>query len=272
MTFLARCHGMQSYQREACHVVFETNRLAPARLVMTAAALAASLAGMDIIGAMAVRACPVSLLAVRSTTVTGITTQVTVAALKRKLRLFVVIELRLFPFVRRMTGATVFTETAIVVIITTVAGDTPGIYLPTEITTAMTGIAHHLPVPPGQRVVCFRVMVESYLFPFAFPMTVITGLPVFSAMDIVEAVAGITFLRRILVLSPCVTAVTVRLAVPAAQRKVTQVVIEFLPCPRTLPVAVRALLAQLAIVHIVLTVALDTGRRRLAELAVPGMA
>lgn len=272
MTFLARCHGMQAYQREARHVVFETNRLAPARLVMTAAALAAGLAGMDIIGAMAVRACPVSLLLVHDTAVTGITAQVFVTAPQGKLRLSVVIELRLFPIARRMTGVAVLAETAIVVIITTVAGDAPGIYLPAEIAAAMTGIARHLPVPAGQRVVCFRVMVESYLFPFAFPMTVITDLPVFSAMDVVEAVAGITFLRRILVLSPRVTAVTVRFAVAATQREVTQVMIEFLPCPRTLPVAVRALLAQVAIMHIVLAVAFDTGRRRLAELAVHGMA
>jgi hypothetical protein len=148
------------------------------------------------------------------------------------------LEFNLVPAMWLVAGITFLTVLPPVIIIATMTRNTFSLQVICLEVSAMTGIAFHLAVLTGQRIIGIPVMIKIDACPAFLAMTVAAFRTVASCMDIVQPVAAVAIRRYILVLLRDMTTVTANFFMFTDERVIGIVMVEFLFGPALHLVAV----------------------------------
>jgi len=170
-----------------------------------------------------------------------------------------------------VTGPAFGPVTATVFIIIAMAREAFGFQLFIVEITVVAGVAFDPAMFPVQRIVSIPFVIETYLVPAFFRMTVATFRPVAPGMHIIQTMAAEAVAGYILVILAHMTTVAGRFRVLVTQYEVSLVVIKLRFPPAVLGVAVGTFIAEGTPVNIGVFMAGHAGRRRLTVFFIRGM-
>jgi hypothetical protein len=125
-------------------------------------------------------------------------------------------------------------------------------------------VATELAMLSAQGVIGVPVVVELTLVPFIFVMAILALIAKALLVDILDRMAGYTGMRRILVSCLDMTEITCHFLVGEPQFEIGFVMVELIRAPAFRVVAILAFLAHLPLMHILLTMTVDTVCRCIA--------
>ncbi len=178
---------------------------------------------------------------------------------ERKIRLTRMVEIDGAPIRRVVAAAAVRPVSALVNIVSPVAGITVVAAEVSEVTGAMTIPAARATVPAGQREARYRQMIERQHRPRRGTMAVCTLAAVAALVDVVHLMAAITRSANVAKIVTAMAVGTVRDNVSAGQWKGGCVVVEDCVTPVRYVVARFANIAKLPVMRIVRTMTAGAG-------------
>src|SRR5580765_3190378 len=262
---------MRAEQREVREIVIESDALLPRALVVALRALPAFVAAVHVVVSVAGHAVAGQRDVVDGLLVAGLALEQPMRAAQRITGIPVVIESDLGPFDDRMAALALRTVVTLVLVIFAMAAVAVARQLVVEGIARVAALACQSGVRALERKLGVA-MVEGRSLPVVDRMTLLTTRAVPALVHVILLVAAVAVARRAPERLIGVTVEAGGGSVLAEQAELRLVVIERRILPGALVVTVGADAAELPLVDVVVTMAVDAGARCLTELLSTRMA
>ena len=245
--------------------MIEANGLRPAGLVVAVGARVAERILMDVDAPVTRGAARIGSCRFDGAAVAARAGELGMRTVEREARVDGMVERDFGPRQRCVAGFALGAVVACMDVIGTMAADASWIGRVAAARVDMARRADEAVMAAGRRKARFCEVIELRLQPTDGRVTVLAQFTVAACVDVVDSVASDTVGPRIDVGLIAMTTAAVGAVVIAGQAKVGRIVIERRIDPSRLGVAVATGVAEIAVVTIVLAVAADAGRIRIAE-------